>query len=250
DAVTVNEKKTTPPPLFTEATLLAALVRVADFVEDTRIKQLLKEKDKDKKDEHGGIGTPATRSDMLEKLKTRQFIREEKGKLMPTETGVAFFRALPESATLPDMTALWSAQQSDIEQGNQTVEEFVNALLDDLRQLLNKVSVGEIKGEAKPNSGQVERLTTPCPNCGKAIVVRSKLFACTGCDFKIWSTVAEKKLTAKQVETLIQKGKTGMIKGFKSKAGKNFDAMLILQDKLTGKVGFEFNRTAPCRKRF
>lgn len=56
DAVTVNEKKTTPPPLFTEATLLAA-----DFVEDARIKQLLKEKDKDKKDEHGGIGTPATR---------------------------------------------------------------------------------------------------------------------------------------------------------------------------------------------
>ncbi|HGJ5869376.1 DNA topoisomerase, partial [Arsenophonus nasoniae] len=156
DAVTVNEKKTKPPPLFTEATLLAALVRVADFVEDARIKQLLKEKDKDKKDEHGGIGTPATRSDMLEKLKTRQFIREEKGKLIPTETGVAFFRALPESATLPDMTALWSAQQSDIEQDNQTVEEFVNTLLDNLRKLVITVNVSEIKGEAKPNGGQVE----------------------------------------------------------------------------------------------
>ncbi|HGJ5898889.1 DNA topoisomerase 3 [Arsenophonus apicola] len=238
DVVTVNEKKTKPPPLFTEATLLAALVRVADFVEDARIKQLLKEKDKDKKDEHGGIGTPATRSDMLEKLKTRQFIREEKGKLIPTETGVAFFRALPESATLPDMTALWSAQQSDIEQGNQTVEEFVNALLDDLRQLVNTVSVGEIKSEAKPNSGQGERLSTPCPNCGKDIVVRPKLFACTGCDFKIWSTVAEKKLTTKQVETLIQKGKTGIIKGFKSKAGKNFDAILKLEK--SGKLVFEF----------
>lgn len=238
DAVTVNEKKTTPPPLFTEATLLAALVRVADFVEDEKIKKLLKDKDKDKKDEHGGIGTPATRSDMLEKLKNRQFIREEKGKLLPTETGVAFFRALPESATLPDMTALWSAQQSDIEQGNKTVEEFVNALLDDLRQLLNKVSVGEIKSEANPNSGQVERLATPCSNCGKYIVVRPKLFACTGCDFKIWSTVAEKKLTTKQVETLIQKGKTGIIKGFKSKAGKNFDAKLKLEK--SGKLVFEF----------
>ncbi|WP_375141972.1 type IA DNA topoisomerase [Arsenophonus apicola] len=213
DAVTVNEKKTTPPPLFTEATLLAALVRVADFVEDEKIKKLLKDKDKDKKDEHGGIGTPATRSDMLEKLKNRQFIREEKGKLLPTETGVAFFRALPESATLPDMTALWSAQQSDIEQGNQTVEEFVNTLLDNLRKLVITVNVSEIKGEVKPNGGQVERLATPCSNCGKYIVVRPKLFACTGCDFKIWSTVAEKKLTTKQVETLIQKGKTGIIKG-------------------------------------
>ncbi|WGM08728.1 type IA DNA topoisomerase [Arsenophonus nasoniae] len=242
DAVTVNEKKTTPPPLFTEATLLAALVRVADFVEDARIKQLLKEKDKDKKDEHGGIGTPATRSDMLEKLKNRQFIREEKGKLIPTETGVAFFRALPESATLPDMTALWSAQQSDIEQGSKTVDEFINALIDDLRQHVNTVSVGEIKGETKPNSGQVERLATPCPHCSKDIVIRPKLFACTGCDFKIWSTIAEKKLSTKQVETLIQKGKTSEIKGFSSKkTGKSFSAILVLQDKTSGKVGFEFN---------
>lgn len=242
DAVTVNEKKTTPPPLFTEATLLAALVRVADFVEDARIKQLLKEKDKDKKDEHGGIGTPATRSDMLEKLKSRQFIREEKGKLIPTETGVAFFHALPESATLPDMTALWSAQQSDIEQGNKTVDEFVNALIDDLRPHVKTVSVGEIQGQVKPHSGQVERLSTPCPHCGKTIVVRPKLFACTGCDFKIWSTVAEKKLTTKQVETLISKGKTSEIKGFSSKkTGKSFSAILVLQDKTSGKVGFEFN---------
>ncbi len=200
ETVTVNEKKTTPPPLFTEATLLAALVRVADFVEDARIKQLLKEKDKGKKDEHGGIGTPATRSDMLEKLKSRQFIREEKGKLIPTETGVAFFRALPDSATLPDMTALWSAQQSEIEQGNKTVDEFVNELVGELRQQVNTVSAGDIKGEAKPDSGQAERLTTPCPHCAKEIVVRPKLFACMGCEFKIWSTVAEKKLTPNRLK--------------------------------------------------
>lgn len=199
DAVAVSEKKTTPPPLFTEATLLAALVRVVDFVEDAQIKQLLKEKDKDKKYEHGGIGTPATRSDMLKKMKDRQFIREEKGKLIPTETGAAFFRALPDSATLPDMTALWSAQQSDIEQGNKTVDEFVNTFIDDLRQHVNTVSVGEIKGEAKSNSGQVE--------------------------------------------TLINKGKTSEIKGFISKkTGKPFLAILVLQDKTNGKVGFEFNR--------
>ncbi|WGO82250.1 topoisomerase C-terminal repeat-containing protein [Arsenophonus apicola] len=187
---------------------------------------------------------------MLEKLKTRQFIREEKGKLIPTETGVAFFRALPESATLPDMTALWSAQQSDIEQGNQTVEEFVNTLLDNLRKLVITVNVSEIKGEAKPNGGQVERLATPCPNCGKDIVVRPKLFTCTGCDFKIWSTVAEKKLTTKQVEALIQKGKTAEIKGFTSKkTSKPFSAILVLQDKTSGKVGFEFAHPTPLRKK-
>lgn len=179
---------------------------------------------------------------MLEKLKDRRFIREEKGKLIPTETGVAFFRALPDSSTLPDMTALWSAQQSDIEKGNKNVDEFVNELVGELRQQVNNVSVGEIKGESKSHSGQVERLATPCPQCDKDIVIRPKLLACTGCDFKIWSTIAEKKITTKQVETLIQKGKTHEIKGFISKkTGESFSAILVLQDKAIGKVGFEFN---------
>ncbi|CAK8742802.1 DNA topoisomerase 3 [Sodalis praecaptivus] len=220
--MTVNEKKTTPPPLFSEATLLAALVRVADFVEDAQIKQLLKEKDKDKKDEHGGIGTPATRSDMLEKLKDRQFIREEKGKLIPTETGVAFFRALPDSATLPDMTALWSAQQSDIENGNKTVDEFVNELVGELPQQVNNVSVGGIKGESKSHSGQVERLATPCPHCGKDIVIRPKLFACTGCDFKIWSTIAEKNSPPNRLKRSLVRGKHLRLKGLAAKNGQAF----------------------------
>ncbi|MCY6924099.1 DNA topoisomerase, partial [Escherichia coli] len=91
--VVVNEKKTTPPPLFTEASLLAALVRVADFVTDPTIKKLLKDKDKDKKDEHGGIGTPATRAAILETLKKRNYITLEKGKLIPTDTGYALIDA-------------------------------------------------------------------------------------------------------------------------------------------------------------
>ncbi|ELM7841782.1 DNA topoisomerase 3 [Escherichia coli] len=238
DGVTVNEKKTSPPPLFTEATLLAALVRVADFVEDARIKALLKAKDKDKKDEHGGIGTPATRSDMLEKLKTRQYIQLDKGKLIPTDTGLAFFKALPESATLPDMTALWSEQQAEIEQGTKTVDTFIEDLLGQLREQVQSVTVGEIQGEGKSPAGQSERLEAPCPNCGKSIVVRPKLFACTGCDFKIWREFIGKTLTTNQIETLLKKGATGVIKGFTSKAGKKFDTALVLENKQTGKLGF------------
>ncbi|HFT3112859.1 TPA: DNA topoisomerase, partial [Salmonella enterica subsp. enterica serovar Paratyphi B] len=121
NSVTVNEKKTTPPPLFTEATLLAALVRVADFVTNPEIKKLLKEKDKDKKDEHGGIGTPATRAQILETLKRRNYISVEKGKLIPTDTGYALIDALPDIAVNPDMTALWAEKQVAIEKGELTV---------------------------------------------------------------------------------------------------------------------------------
>ncbi|RMR11245.1 hypothetical protein ALP90_200197 [Pseudomonas amygdali pv. ulmi] len=239
----VTEKKTTAPALFTEATLLGALVRIADFVSDPIIKKLLKDKDRDNEAEHGGIGTPATRSAIIETLKTRNFITLDKNKIIPTETGVAFFNTLPEIATQPDMTALWSEQQTLIEQGSLSVVEFISKLTAFLTEQVSQVDVGEIQGEHKPREGGLPRLESPCPNCGKEIVVSAKTYACTGCTFKVWATVADKRITANQVETLIKKGKTAEIKGFVSnKSGKPFAAMLVLQDKATGAVSFEFSK--------
>ncbi|HGG4333048.1 TPA: DNA topoisomerase 3 [Salmonella enterica subsp. enterica serovar Chester] len=243
NSVTVNEKKTTPPPLFTEATLLAALVRVADFVTNPEIKKLLKEKDKDKKDEHGGIGTPATRAQILETLKRRNYISVEKGKLIPTDTGYALIDALPDIAVNPDMTALWAEKQVAIEKGELTVEQFINELYDELSGMVSEASVDNLKVAPKPPAGQSQRLEAKCPNCGKDIAVRPKGFFCTGCEFKIWSELSGKKLTQNQVEMLIKKGKTGEIKGFTSnKTGKKFDAAIVLQDKATGKLGFQFSK--------
>ena len=238
----VTEKKTTAPALFTEATLLGALVRIADFVSDPVIKKLLKDKDRDNEAEHGGIGTPATRSVIIETLKTRNFIALDKNKIIPTETGVSFFNTLPEIATQPDMTALWSEQQTLIEQGSLSVDEFISKLMAFLAEQVSQVDVGEIQGERKPREGGLPRLESPCPNCGKDIVVSAKTYACTGCTFKVWATIADKKVSASQVERLIKTGKTTEIKGFVSKkSGKTFAAILVLQDKTTGNVSFEFS---------
>ncbi|HDD9767990.1 TPA: type IA DNA topoisomerase, partial [Escherichia coli] len=184
--VVVNEKKTTPPPLFTEATLLAALVRVADFVTDPVIKKLLKDKDRDKKDEHGGIGTPATRASILETLKKRNYITLEKGKLIPTDTGYALIDALPDIAVNPDMTALWAEKQTLIENGEMTIEQFVDELYNDLIPMISNANSAEIKVSPSAPSGQSQRLSSPCPSCGKQIVIRPKSYSCTGCEFKIW----------------------------------------------------------------
>ncbi|HGB6847687.1 TPA: DNA topoisomerase, partial [Salmonella enterica subsp. enterica serovar Enteritidis] len=165
--VVVNEKKTTPPPLFTEATLLAALVRVADFVTDPVIKKLLKDKDRDKKDEHGGIGTPATRASILETLKKRNYITLEKGKLIPTDTGYALIDALPDIAVNPDMTALWAEKQTLIENGEMTIEQFVDELYNDLIPMISNANSAEIKVAPSAPSGQSQRLPSPCPSCGK-----------------------------------------------------------------------------------
>ncbi|CSP24273.1 DNA topoisomerase 3 [Shigella sonnei] len=241
--VVVNEKKTTPPPLFTEATLLAALVRVADFVTDPVIKKLLKDKDRDKKDEHGGIGTPATRASILETLKKRNYITLEKGKLIPTDTGYALIDALPDIAVNPDMTALWAEKQTLIENGEMTIEQFVDELYNDLIPMISNANCAEIKVSPSTPSGQSQRLSSPCPSCGKQIVIRPKSYSCTGCEFKIWKDFCGKSLTDKQIETLITKGVTSELKGFISqKTNKEFSAKVKLVDKATGKLGFEFTQ--------
>lgn len=239
--VTVNEKKTTPPPLFTEDTLLKALVRIADFVSDPIIKKILKEKDKGKEGEYGGIGTPATRGTILETLKKRNYITVEKGRLIPTDTGYALIDALPDIAVNPDMTALWAEKQAAIENGDLTVEQFINELYGELTGMITDVDLGEMKIEAAAPAGQSQRLNAPCPSCGKQIAVRPKGYFCTGCEFKIWKNFSGKVLSDKQVESLLTKGITGELKGFvSSRSNKEFSAKVKLIDKTTGKLGFEF----------
>ena len=162
---------------------------------------------------------------MLEALKKRNYITLEKGKLIPTDTGYALIDALPDIAVNPDMTALWAEKQTAIENGDLTVEEFINDL-------------GEMKIEPVAPAGQSQRLSSPCPTCGKQIIIRQKGYFCTGCEFKIWSEFSGKKITQAQAEKLVKSGKTDLIKGFKKKSGGTYDTVLVLEDKKTGKLGF------------
>ncbi|WP_458314943.1 DNA topoisomerase III [Providencia sp. CRPN00787] len=97
---------------------------------------------------------------------------------------------------------------------------------------------GQPVTEKQPNEGAVARLNVMCPSCSNEIIIRPKGYFCTGCEFKIWAEFCSKKLTQNQVEKLIKDGKTAVIKGFKTKAGKTFDTELVLDDKKTGKIGF------------
>lgn len=240
-AVDIAKEKTKPLPLYTEAALLKDLQRVAKYVKDPAIRQLLKDKDADKAGEQGGIGTPATRAAMLETLQKRNFYVVEKKKLIPTELGLQFIQALPDIATTPDMTALWHEQQTRIEAGELTVDAFLDELEAFIAKQVSSIELGAIEGGASGASkGQLARLAAPCPSCKSPIINGPKVCACTQCTFKVWRTVLGKTLTDNQLETLIAKGKTGLIKGFTSKAGKKFDAMLTLAD--DGKVGFEFEQ--------
>ncbi|MCY1388903.1 DNA topoisomerase 3 [compost metagenome] len=243
--VEAERKKTKPLPLYTEKTLLEDLRRVARYIKDPALRTLLLDRDEGKQQESGGIGTPATRAAMLETLQYRKFYTVEKKKLIPTPLGISFIQLLPAIATTPDMTALWHEQQKKIEAGELTVDEFLDELERFIAHQVANVELGDIQFQRE---GAAVALVLKCPKCSGSMVKTPKFVACKGCDFRLWSVIAEKTLTDGQIEQLLVKGKTGVIKGFKSKSGSAFEAHLVL-DKTTGKVSFEFPPKQPAKGR-
>ncbi|MEQ0866920.1 type IA DNA topoisomerase [Pseudomonas aeruginosa] len=236
--VTVSREKTKPLPLYTEATLLKDLKQVAKYVQDPRIKALLLDRDEGKAGERGGIGTPATRAAMLGKLRERGFYTVEKKKLVPTALGVAFIQALPRIATTPDMTALWHEQQVMIERGELSVDAFLDELEGFIGEQIGQIDLGEMPLQ---RGDGIEPLKVGCPMCGSELARTAKVVGCKGCEFRLWPSIAGKALSTSHLESLLGKGKTGPIKGFKNKEGKTFDAALRLDAQ--GKVQFEFPKS-------
>jgi DNA topoisomerase-3 len=168
-----DKKKTKPKDYYTISSLLTDIASVSKYVEDERIKQLLKEKDKGKKGENGGIGTPATRSEHIKTLFEREYIREEKKKIISTQKGRDLISVAPKILTTPDMTALWFEEQKDIMNGNLTKDEF----LKDINLLVsNEISI--IKSDensdkmiAKFSNSNKKENSYPC-KCGGVLIRR------------------------------------------------------------------------------
>ena len=151
-----NELETKPPALFTMATLLGALTRVSNEVKDANLAKVLKEKDKDKEGEHGGIGTPATRSSIIETLFERGFLTEKNKNVISTDLGKSFYDQLPDIIRYPDMTAIWHEQQKEIKTSDD-VKKFIKGMLD-----------GMVNPEVNRfKSTQFKVATFDCPKCGR-----------------------------------------------------------------------------------
>ncbi len=125
-----EQMQTKPRPRYTMATLLTDLTRVARYVRDEHLRQLLLEKDQHKQGEHGGIGTPATRDTIIKTLFERKYLVEQGKSIVSTQLARQIYDLLPPQATSPDMTALWHEQQRAIQAGEQTVEAFIRELME------------------------------------------------------------------------------------------------------------------------
>ena len=244
----VVEKETKPPRPYTDATLLAAMKNAGREIEDDELASAMKE---------SGLGTPATRAEMIEKLIRTGYVFREKKSIISTEKGKALVGLVAEPLRSPELTAEWEQQLKDVEEGQRPVAEFYDGIAAFVRDLVPKVRQGPAlspeqaaqaraeQGGAKKGKGKGPgKELGPCPKCKEGKVCENaKAYGCSryrdGCDFTIWKTVAKKKLSEKQVQLLMANGRSEKMKGFTSKAGKKFEARLKFDDAF--KVVFDFD---------
>lgn len=221
----VKEGKTSPPKHFTEDTLLSAMETAGkdDMPEDA---------------ERQGLGTPATRAGILEKLVSTGFLERRKSKktvqLMPSKDAVSLITVLPEQLQSPLLTAEWEYRLGEIERGELAPEDFMAGISAMLRELVGTYQV--IKGTEYLFSPPRE-VVGRCPRCGGDVAELQKGFFCQneGCKFAIWKNskwwaAKKKQLTKATVTALLKDGRTHVTGLYSEKTGKTYDTTVVLED--------------------
>ncbi|HEU4701518.1 MAG TPA: DNA topoisomerase, partial [Conexibacter sp.] len=228
-----EEKVTRPPRRYSEGSLLAAMETAGRLVDDEELREAMKD---------SGIGTPATRAAIIERLLAVGYIERDARALVVTEKGLNVVRLLDgHQLTSPSLTGDWEHRLAKIETGEDTrpafmsdIVRFAEATVATLDEKLRDVRI------PRANLG-------PCPVCGHDIVENRKGYSCwsrtdPGCGFVIWKAKAGKTLTAAVVRELIRTGRTERpVTGFRSRAGRSFRARLALEQTDEGRWRVEFD---------
>ncbi|WP_315282231.1 DNA topoisomerase [Fusobacterium hwasookii] len=231
----IEEKETVAKKPYTEATLIKDLNNIVKYVKDPEIRELLKSKDKDKKDVNGSIGTTATIPGILEGLIEKGFLTRKEEKIVSTELAKEYLKILPESLKIPDSTALWWSIQEKIARGEAKIEDLTLSVLEDVKTIIN--SEHKTISSEFSRQKQEKEIIGVCPKCGSPIYEGEKNFYCsgykTGCDFKLWKKIKvfnqkEVTITKQDAKTLLNKGKI-LITGLTNKAGKKYKANFKLE---------------------
>lgn len=219
----IKEGKTSPPKHFTDDTLLSAMENANNALEDMKQK---------------GIGTPATRAGILEKLIKTGFAERKGDKkakhFIPTHKGISLITILPEIIQSPILTAEWEEKLKQIEQGSLSPDEF----LQEINQMIeNLVQTYEVtKGTDNPFPSNKEGIGN-CPRCGENVIENRKGFCCENrdCGFALWKenkffTKKKKTLTKDIATKLLKDGRVKLTDCYSEKTGKTYDAIVILDD--------------------
>lgn len=222
----ILEKKTNPPALYTEASLLAAMENAGRELEN----------DDERKAIRGiGIGTPATRAAIIETLLSRAYIQRTKKSLIPTAKGLSVY-GLVKDKSISDvaMTAQWELALEKVESGQLTLEAFQEEMERYAAKITRELLSGTIQVEKHPD------LT--CPKCKKhKLQFTERLVRCTSvdCSWMQYTRVCGVQLSDEEIVRLVQTGRTTLINGMVSKSGKKFNAFIVLGENATTSFEFE-----------
>ena len=210
------------------------------LVADKSIREGLKER---------GLGTPATRATIIETLIKREYVVREKSKLVPTEIGIGLIGSLKDlTFSTPELTGEWEFKLKQVERKELGYDKFMEQIKAYVSSVFPEVlSAAEKVKDIQTGEERKRNLTFgKCPKCNSGEIRKGKKsFFCSNwnqepkCDFTIWNITFNKKLSDTLVKELLSKGTTRTIKGFKSKAGKPFEAKLTLDDDKRVKPVFE-----------
>jgi DNA topoisomerase-3 len=228
-----ERKETKPPRRYSDASLLGAMETAGKLVEDDELREAMKD---------SGIGTPATRAAIIERLIQVGYIERDARALVATEKGLNVIRLLGEHAlTSPDMTGQWEHRLDKIERGEDSREKFMGDIAG-----FAELTVKEL--DEKLKDVRIPRANLgPCPICGHDIKENRKGYSCwarddPGCGFVIWKGKSGKQLPVAIAKELIHSGYTAKaVTGFKARSGRNFRARLALSQNEEGKWRVEFD---------
>ena len=225
----ITEHKTKPKPLYTEATLLSAMEKAGKEVEDTESKKAMAD---------CGIGTPATRANIIETLILRDYIRRDKKSIIPTEKGLAVYKIVKDKKIAnAEMTGSWELALAAIEAGKMPSDKFAQGI----NSYVGTICEELLSLSSEQKSYPVYR----CPKCGQQSVgIYAKVAKCRHetCGFHVFREVCGILLSEDHIRDLISSGRTSILKGLTSKAGKKFNARLVLGEDYATSFEFENNK--------
>jgi DNA topoisomerase-3 len=226
-------KETKPPRRYTDASLLGAMETAGKLVDDEELREAMKD---------SGIGTPATRASIIERLIDVGYVERDGRALVATEKGLNVIRLLGEHAlTSPDLTGSWEHRLGRIERGEDSREEFMRDIAGFAKETV------EVLDETLKDVRIPRANLGPCPVCGHDIVENRKGYSCwaredPGCGFVIWKGKAGKQLPLAVARELITTGRTARpVTGFRGRSGRSFRARLALMQTEEGRWRVEFD---------
>ena len=231
--VEVTHNETKPPARFTEATLLSAMEGAGKLVEDEELREAMREK---------GLGTPATRSAIIEGLIHDGYVHRQGRELIATAKGLALITLLrgigADELTSPEMTGEWESKLKRMEKGAMKRNDFMSHI----RQFTREVVERAKNFEGDSVTGNFEPLDAKCPKCGGGPFDETyRTFTCRSCGLIVWKTMAGRLFERSELEKLLTEKRVGPLEGFRSKIGRKFNAIVKLTDEFKPEFDFGEN---------